>query len=279
MTTGEALKKAVTLLDGAQVPSAAVDARELLASLLLRPPLAILATPDTPLAREEEARFFALVRRRMAREPLQYILGSAPFMGQLFLTSPGVLIPRQDTEALCARAIALAKPRARVLDLCCGSGCLAVSLKLARPDTEVHAGDLAQEAVALTQENASRLGADISVRRGDLFDPFIGLRFDLVLSNPPYIPSGELPGLQAEVRFEPALALDGGADGLHVYRRILYRAGDFLAPGGSLLLEVGDRLAEPLAALVKDGWAAPRIHPDLAGLPRVLETQRTGGVE
>ena len=143
----------------------------------------------------------------------------------------------------------------------------------------MYAGDIAPEALDLSQENAARLGAAVDVRQGDLFVPFDGLCFDLILSNPPYIPTGELHSLQAEVRREPALALDGGPDGLAFYRRILAQAPRYLALGGSLLLELGDQQAEAVAALVPAGFESPRIHKDLGGLPRVLETRHLGGVK
>jgi len=272
MRAGEALRQATQRLAQVGVPDARHDARTLLGEVMGLAQLEVLSAQDRPLDAAGQARFFDLVARRAAREPLQYLLGRTCFMGHAFLVAPGVLIPRQDSEALAQRALALAGKGARVLDLCCGSGCLGISLKLARPDTEVFAGDIAPEAIRLTRDNAQRLGADIILRQGDLFAPFEGLRFDIIVCNPPYIPTGELPHLQAEVRHEPALALDGGPDGLAVYRRVLNRAARFLNPGGRLLLEMGDGQAGALRALVPRDFAPPRVHPDLSGLPRVLET-------
>ena len=278
MTIRQALDTAARKLSAAGVDSPLLDARLLLADLLDTPYLQLLTAQDTPLAEDVLARFSALVSRRAMREPLQYILGHAHFMGHAFLTAPDVLIPRQDTEALCERALAHVRPGSRVLDLCCGSGCLAISLKLAMPEARVCAGDLSPAAVALTARNARRLGADVDIRQGDLFAPFAGLRFDLILSNPPYIKTGDLEGLQREVQQEPVLALDGGPDGLMVYRRILMEAAHYLNPGGCLLLELGDGQAVEVGPLVPPGFSAPVIHQDLAGGDRVLETCLLQGV-
>ncbi|MGI6725638.1 MAG: peptide chain release factor N(5)-glutamine methyltransferase [Christensenellales bacterium] len=279
MRAGEALRRAAQRLAQAGVPDARHDARALLGEVMNLAPLEVLAAQDRPLDEAGQARFFDLVARRAAREPLQYLLGRAYFMGHAFAVAPGVLIPRQDSEALAQRALALAGKGARILDLCCGSGCLGISLKLARPDAEVHAGDIAPEAIRLTRDNALRLGADIRLRQGDLFAPFEGLKFDVIVCNPPYVPTDELPHLQAEVRYEPALALDGGPDGLAFYRRLLSCVACFLNPGGRLLLEAGDGQADALRALVPRGFAPPRVHPDLACLPRVLETGLPDSVE
>lgn len=281
MTVREALNIAYRQLEEAQVPQARLDARLLLGAVLQKPALDLVSAPDTPLSEGEQARFFAFAARRAAREPLQYILGQAAFMGHDFLSRPGVLIPRQDTETLCELAIlAIGQlmPGDRVLDLCCGSGCLAISLKLACPEAEVWAGDLSDEAIALAKDNAVLLNAQINLCQGDLFRPFSGLTFNLIVTNPPYIPTLELPNLQQEVRREPALALDGGTDGLHFYRRIFREAASYLAPGGSLLMELGDQQAEEVSRLCPAGFLRPVIHNDLSGLPRVLETRRVPGV-
>ena len=279
MTVKEALRKAAGLFLKAGVPDARLDARLLLAQVLGRPQLELLAAPDLPLNEAQAARYFELAARRAAREPLQYILGRADFMGHQFLVRPGVLIPRADTEILAQRAIALLKAGGSALDLCCGSGILGISLQKARPDARVYAGDVSGQAIDLTRDNARALGAEIDARQGDLFAPFIGLRFDLIVCNPPYIPSHELEGLQEEVRREPALALDGGADGLHFYRRVLSEAPGHLNPGGILLLELGDGQAEQVSALLSPGFTAPVVYRDLGGLPRALETRLLRGVD
>ena len=278
MTARQALQEARERLEAACVPDARLDARLLLAAVLDRPQLDVLATPQLPLNQAQAARFFEWVSRRAAREPLQYILGQAHFMGHAFTVRPGVLIPRSDSETLARLAIERAVPGCQALDLCCGSGALGISLKLARPDARVSACDISQQAVALTRENAQRLGAGLDLRLGDLFAPFSGQLFDLIVCNPPYVPVDELDTLQPEVRHEPPLALDGGADGLAFYQRIIAQAPAFLKPGGWLLLEVGDGQAKAVEGLLGPDFAPSRVHPDLAGLPRALETRRAGGV-
>ena len=279
MTVGEALATGTQRLETAGVPDGQLDARLLLAHLLNKNHLELLALHrDLALEPDLLAQYDALLARRAAREPLQYILGVAHFMGHAFVVRPGVLIPRQDSEPLALLAIGDCQPGQLALDLCCGSGCLGISLQLACPESQVYAGDISPEAITLTRRNADSLGANLDIRQGDLFAPFAGLLFDSILCNPPYIPEGQMPLLQAEVGHEPALALAAGVDGLDFYRRVLQEAPGFLRPGGLLLLELGDGQAEAVSALVGPSFEYPRIHLDLAGLPRVLETRRRGGV-
>lgn len=272
MTIREALAEGAALLSASGVPEGRLDAALLLEGLLGLPRLGLPPRLDEALGAEALARYRAALARRALREPLQYILGFAHFMGFEYLCRPGVLIPRADSEAMCVFAARNAKPGAKALDLCCGSGCLGLSLKKKRPDVGVTLSDVSPLACALTRENARRLGAEARVAEGDFLRPFPGERFDLILCNPPYIPAGELAGLQAEVGFEPALALDGGADGLAFYRRLAREAAGFLTPGGILLMETGDGQAEAAAALFVPPFAPPLVHRDTAGSPRFLET-------
>ena len=278
MTRSQALLEAAVRLMEAGVPDARLDAEWLLAEALCLPRLEMLVDRDRETDIAALSRFFDNVSRRATREPLQYILGEAAFMGHDFSVEPGVLIPRADTETLLLRALEKAGPGVLALDLCCGSGCLGISLKLARKDVRVILSDLSQTAVQISQKNAARLGADVEVRRGDLFQPLSGLAFDLILVNPPYIPRGDLKGLQPEVLREPPLALDGGEDGLLFYRRLMQEAPAFLTPGGYLLMELGDGQAESVSALVPDFFAEPSVFPDLTGRPRVLETSKVKDV-
>ncbi|MGI6687919.1 MAG: peptide chain release factor N(5)-glutamine methyltransferase [Christensenellales bacterium] len=273
MTIAQALNGAYLQLQEARVPDFKLDAQWLLADLLGVKRLALTLMGDSLLDESRQAAYADLIARRARREPLQYILGTAEFMGHRFFVRPGVLIPRSDTETLAQMVIRRVKPGNRVLDLCCGSGCLAIAIKMACPEARVWASDLSEEAVSLTRENARRLGAEITVAQGDLFAPLRGHRFDLIVSNPPYIPAADLPGLQAEVGFEPAMALDGGEDGLRFYRAILAQAPHFLIPGGWLMVEVGDGQAEALSGLLPPGFTPWRITHDLSGLPRAAETR------
>ena len=278
MTAREAINQAQARLDAAGVPDAVLACEWLLSDILHIPRLQLKANLGTYLSPEALEMFNSQAARLMAREPLQYIQGKASFMGHEFIVRPPVLIPRADTETLCEQALRQVKPGFRVLDLCCGSGCLGIAVKLSYPACDVWASDVSPEAVALTRENAQRLGAEIQAVRGDLFEPLSGLMFDLVLCNPPYIKTDDLPHLQPEVLKEPALALDGGPDGLHFYRRVLREIGAFLVPGGSLLFEVGDGQMEDVAALLTGVFLPPAKINDLTGRPRVLETRRLPGV-
>ena len=275
MTIREALRSAEKILLDAGVPDARLDAEYLLAGVLDAPRLLVCASGETPLSAARTDAFFALIGRRAGREPLQYILGTQPFMGYSFCVDERALIPRQDTETLMEQALLLAPESGDALDLCTGSGVLAVTLKKLLPALRVTAADISADALALARLNAERLGADVDFRHGDLFAPVPGERFALILCNPPYIPTGELDGLQEEVRREPALALDGGPDGLSFYRRIAREAPAHLTDGGRLLLEIGSTQGEAVSALLREaGFAQVRVQRDLAGLDRVVTARR-----
>jgi release factor glutamine methyltransferase len=191
-----------------------------------------------------------MVARRARREPLQHILGTQEFMGLEFAVTPAVLVPRHDTEVLVTEASKLAAPAARILDIGVGSGCIAVALAASLPQAEVWGVDKSPEALALAGRNAALHGVRVTLFEGSLFEPFPDQRFDLIVSNPPYIPTGDLENLQPEVRdFEPRSALDGGADGLDFYRLIIPAAPDHLSLDGWLLFEVGIGQAEAVQAL------------------------------
>ena len=271
MTVREALRKSADRLAQAGVPDARLDAEYLLAELLHTDRLHLIADSGASLSDAHLNAYEQWLARRERREPLQYILGTQPFMGCMLAVSPAALIPRADTECLCEAALAVLKPGMRVLDLCTGTGALAIALKKHCPGAEVCASDLSEDALALAGENADRNGTDVRFFAGDLFTPLHGERFDLIVSNPPYIPRGELPGLQAEVRFEPDMALDGGEDGLDFYRRIAAETPGYLNPGGWLMLEIGSTQAQDVSRLLQEhGFSEIKILPDLAGLDRVV---------
>ena len=228
------------------------------------------ALPDDVLTR-----FNALVSRRLTRQPLQYLLHTQPFLGRDFYVDERVLIPRPETELLAERAIAALRehPHPIALDLCCGSGALAVSMALEVPGAQVHAADLSPDALAVTAKNAALLGASIVLHQGDLFAAVPEIAFDVIVSNPPYIPSADCLTLQEEVRREPMMALDGGTDGLNFYRRIAADAPKFLLPGGVLLLEVGFDQAEAVMALLAD-FADVQAHEDYQHIPRMIEARK-----
>ena len=273
-TVGEALRWAAERLAAAGVPEPRLDAEYLLAEALGVKRLPMLADKGRALTDREAAAFEQALSRRAAREPLQYILGSQSFMGFPFRTDPRALIPRNDTEALCEEALRHLRPGDRALDLCTGSGALAVSLKKLCPGARVVASDLSADALALARENADALGAEVEFRQGDLFAPVAGERFQLVVSNPPYVPETLRGRLQAEVEREPALALFAGPDGLRFYRRIAREAPGHLAPRGRLILEIGDGQGDAVSALLEKEFEEIRVLNDLSGLPRVISAVR-----
>ena len=273
MTVREILRAAAARLERAGVPDARLDAEYLLAEIMHTDRLRLIADGGAQLTDAQSDAYEKWLARRERREPLQYILGTQPFMGCMLAVSPAALIPRADTECLCEAALAALKPGMRVLDLCTGTGALAIALKKHCPEAEVCASDLSEGALALAKTNAADNDADIRFFSGDLFAPLRNERFDLIVSNPPYIPRGELAGLQAEVRYEPGMALDGGMDGLDFYRRIAAEAPEHLNPGGWLMLEIGSTQGYDVTELLRQsGFKDIKIQPDLAGLDRVVQS-------
>lgn len=202
--------------------------------------------------------------------PLQYATLSTQFMGLDFMTAPNVLIPRNETEVLVEMAIKHAgdKPM-RVLDLCCGSGCIGISLKYYCRNAHVTLGDISEDALNLTAKNAEAIGVKVDIIKTDMFDNLTGA-FDLILSNPPYIPTAVIPTLSAQVRHEPSLALDGREDGLHYYRIIKAEYRRFLKPGGVMLLEIGHDQGKSLVSLFGGG----QVFKDYQGRDRIIKLEK-----
>ena len=265
------IRETAALFHEAGIPDPAWDSALLLAHITGRPALNLRLDMDTPLDNATLARFYALRDQRLRRVPLQYLLHEQSFMGHTFYVDDRVLIPRPETELLTELAIAELQQRSTALDLCCGSGCIGISMALAVPSAEVHAVDLSTGALEVTRRNAGALGAKITLHQGDLFAAVEGLRFDLIISNPPYIPTEDCRVLQAEVMQEPDMALDGGADGYDFYRRIAQAAPAHLTGSGVVLLEVGYDQAEGVADLMRSaGFREISIHNDLQGIPRMV---------
>lgn len=277
MTPRELLKLLAAEMSAADVPDADVDAQLLLSHVTGQNPLNLRLDSWSQVSLDDEAAFRSLCQKRMTRTPLQYLTGVQSFLGRDFHVDERVLIPRPETELLAERAIALLKEETfppKVLDMCCGSGCLAVSLALGDPRAEVHAADLSEGALAVTALNAKRLGAKVTLHQGDLFDALPIMRFALIVSNPPYIPAADCLALQEEVLREPMMALDGGADGFDFYRRIAMDAPWFLNPGGTLLMEVGFDQAERVMALCQEAGLTPvAIHEDYQHIARMVEAR------
>jgi release factor glutamine methyltransferase len=260
----------------------AVDAPRLTAEVLLAHALScdrvrLYLDFDKPLGEPELARFRELVRRRAEGEPTAYLTGKREFFGRPFRVDARVLVPRPETELLVEAALAALPEGGRVLDLCTGSGCVAISLALAGKGARVSATDASADALALARENAAALGAEVDLAAGDLWAAVQGAEpFDVIVSNPPYVPTGELDSLQREVRREPRLALDGGPDGLAALRRIVEGAPARLRPGGILCLEMHESHLETLPALCRSVGLQAVARRDLAGLPRLVVASLAG---
>ena len=280
MTPRELLRALAAEMTAAGVPDADVDAALLLSHVTHQPPLNLRLDSWSQVSPADEAAFRDLCEKRKTRTPLQYLTGVQSFLGRDFHVDERVLIPRPETELLAERAIQMLREEKyppKALDLCCGSGCLAVSMALGDPRAEVHAADLSEGALAVTALNAERLGAKVTLHQGDLFDALPNTdasRVNLIVSNPPYIPAADCLSLQEEVRREPMMALDGGADGLDFYRRIALDAPWFLHFGGTLLMEVGFDQAERVMALCQEAGLTPvAIHEDYQHIPRIVEAR------
>ena len=259
------------------IESPRLDAELLLSKALGATRIQLIVDAKRPLSPDELSRMRDLVKRRRTREPVAYILGEREFYGRMFRVDARVLVPRPDTETLVD--VALARTRAvslsmRALDLCTGSGCVAITLARERPTASVFATDVSADALDVARDNALRLGAyNVALRRGDLFaavDP--ERRFDVVTANPPYIAAGEILSLAPEIReHEPRLALEAGDDGLSVLRRVVAEAPAHLAPGGLLAVEVGAGEAPDVARLFgAAGFVAIEVQRDHGRIERVV---------
>jgi release factor glutamine methyltransferase len=260
-------------LAGKGVENPRLEAEWMLCEALSLDRVGLYLNFDKPLSESELAAYRGMVARRGKREPLQYILGSQEFMGLDFQVSPAVLIPRHDTEVLVSEGIKRGEAARSILDIGAGSGCVAIALAKALTGAEVCAVDISGEALAVARDNAQKNDAPVQFFQGSLLEPFAGRRFDMILSNPPYIPKAELATLQQEVRaFEPLGALDGGADGLDFYRAIVARAPEHLSAGGWLLFEVGAGQAPDVLALLQSGGLSAESFTalDPAGIERVV---------
>lgn len=258
-----------------------IDAPRLTAEILLGHVLNLTRVKlfmdlDRPLAKEELATYRALIQRRLGFEPTQYLVGFKEFYGRRFSVDARVLIPRSETELL-VEGVLQAIPKdapARVLDLCTGSGCIAISIAAERPLASVWATDVSPDALAVAKQNAEALGVDgrVTFFQGNLFEPVpTDATFDVIVSNPPYVRLDELPTLQKEVQKEPKLALDGGVDGLVVIRPLVAAAMPRLKAGGTLALEISDDQGAAVKTLLDAAGAVDtRIVKDLARLDRMV---------
>ena len=273
MTPRELIRMTAEDFRNSGIPDPENDAALLLSYLTGRPVLELRLDTDSLLDSSLVSSYRSLANKRLNRIPLQYLVQEAPFCGRLFKVDSRVLIPRPETELLCEWALEILKdiPSPRVLDLCCGSGCIGLTVSAERPDAIVTLSDLSEDALNVSAVNAVRIAPSVSIRRSDLFEGLSDLSFDLIVSNPPYIPSCECGQLQPEVLKEPRIALDGGPDGCDLYRRIIRSAGSVLVPGGKLLMEMGINESDYLATLLCDqGYRDIEVRTDYAGIDRMI---------
>jgi release factor glutamine methyltransferase len=275
MTIRETLTEASARLSAAGIDTPSLDASLLLAETLGANRTGLILACNEPLSGEGYRRFGQLLDRRLSGEPVAYILGRKEFRGLDFKVSPAVLIPRPDTETLVEAALKTVSDT--VLDLCTGSGAVAIALKHERPALAVSASDISPEALEVARQNTVN-AEPVTFIESDLFAAFPTLpqgaaprRFGMIVSNPPYVPSAVIPTLSREVRSEPRLALDGGNDGLDLIRRIISEAREFLVPGGLLLLEADPGQMETIGSILAvQGYTGIQTFRDLSQRSRVI---------
>ena len=276
LTYREAARRWGESLQAAGVPEAALQAQQLLWYVCGMTPADWLMRREDTMPAEEWERYCELAEKRLARVPLQHLTGEQEFMGLPFRVTPDVLIPRQDTEHLVEEALACCEGR-RVLDMCTGSGCIAISIARLGKPASVTGADISEAALAVAGDNAARLGADVVWVKSDMFAGIDG-EFDVIVSNPPYIPPEQIEGLEPEVKdHEPRLALYGGEDGLDYYRTLVTEGAKHLRPaadgeeGGILIVEIGFDQGVSVPALFREaGFTGVRVRKDYAGLDRVV---------
>lgn len=274
-TYEECMKECVQQLTEQHIDNAYGDAWALLSLVTGWNRAEYLMKQKLPMDDIQQERFQQLIARRAQHIPLQYITGVQHFYGYEFKVTPDVLIPRYDTEILIEKILETKQPFKKVLDLCTGSGCIAITLAKELQTTSCVAVDISMEALQVANENAKNLDASVTFLYGDLYEPVkenqLG-NFDLIVSNPPYIPSAVCEELMEEVRVhEPRLALDGKEDGLFFYRKIITDAGAYLKNEGYLFLEIGYDQGLPVKEMLREqGFQEVAIHQDLAGLDRVV---------
>ncbi len=283
MTYKELIQAGTAMLEQNSIDDAAFDARELLYGVSGFSRNSLMLRESEPAPPEQEAAYLEWITRRCAHEPLQYILGEWEFYGLPFSVGEGVLIPRPETELIVDQVLEYVSNECagqdliRVLDLCAGSGCIGQTICHELQNVEVYALEKSEKAYPYLLKNADALslGKRYHPMHGDLFDGPQDLpEFDIIVSNPPYIITEELPGLQKEVQQEPSMALDGGADGLIFYRAIADLWLPLLKSGGLMVVECGEEQGEDIASILQTGSDLTKIYEDYAGLTRGVSLLR-----
>ncbi|MBQ8662310.1 MAG: peptide chain release factor N(5)-glutamine methyltransferase [Eubacterium sp.] len=279
MTYRELCQFATQQMSSAQIENASVDAWLLLEAVCQINRSFFLVHGDEHVPCEQEDAYLDLLKKRCTHIPLQYLIGEQEFMGIPFKVTPDVLIPRQDTESLVEEALKYLKPGQKVLDMCTGSGCIAISLKSFVPEAEVTAVDVSEGALAVAKENSEKNELPVTLIHSDLFCQ-VSDKYDMIVSNPPYIPSAVIATLMPEVRdHEPMQALDGTEDGLYFYEKITRDSILFLKEGGMLLYEIGHDQGQAVSEMMTAaGYVNVRVIQDLAGLDRVVVGRRKENV-
>lgn len=272
MTYREAVEFGTKCLTDAGVPDAALDAWYLLQMVCKIERSYYYVHGEEDITQDAQKEYEIAVQKRAEHIPLQYIIGEQEFMGLRFKVNSNVLIPRQDTETLVEQVLKIVKPGMKVLDLCTGSGCVLISVLKNAPELTGMGSDISKTALLVAKENAKLHEVDAEWVRSDLSDN-ITETFDVIMANPPYIPTGEILSLMPEVRdFEPENALDGGADGLDFYRKIAGQVKDYLNPGGYVYMEIGYDQGEAVSELMRNaGFTEVEVIKDLARNDRVVK--------
>ena len=272
MTYREAVEFGTKCLTDAGVPDAALDAWYLLQMVCKIERSYYYVHGEEDITQDAQKEYEIAVQKRAEHIPLQYIIGEQEFMGLRFKVNSNVLIPRQDTETLVEQVLKIVKPGMKVLDLCTGSGCVLISVLKNAPELTGMGSDISKTALLVAKENAKLHEVGAEWVRSDLFDN-ITETFDVIMANPPYIPTGEILSLMPEVRdFEPENALDGGADGLDFYRKIAGQVKDYLNPGGYVYMEIGYDQGEAVSELMRNaGFTEVEVIKDLARNDRVVK--------
>jgi len=272
----ESLAKAAAILAANGIAEPRREAASLVMLATGKEKIFLFAHSDYELTELETSKFESLLDRRAAREPLQYISGVQEFYGLEFEVTPDVLIPRPETELLVEHAIELLKPRAsqRFCEIGVGSGCISISILHHLPGATAIGMDVSTSAITVARRNSEKLGIGdrLQIIESDLFENSGEDRFDMIVSNPPYVPSADLEGLQPEVRdFEPHIALSDGHDGLSIISRIVEQSPRSLVSGGFLLMEIGINQSPLVVEMFESGiWRVPELFPDLQGIPRLV---------
>ena len=277
MTIKEILTKGMIILKGSNIDSPKLKARLLLQYILKKPRQYLIVYDNKEIEKKEQWEYFVNIEKLAKGVPLQHITHSQEFMKMDFYVDENVLIPRPDTEILVEEVIKIASKmsKPKILDLCTGSGAIAISIAKNVPEAEVHAIDISPKALEIAKKNAKNLGAKVKFTKSNLFEKLNKTKFDIIVSNPPYIKRDDIKYLSQEVKNEPGLALDGGIDGLDFYRKIAKQAIDYLKFESYLCLEIGYDQKDDVIEIInqQENYSRTYSKKDLGGNDRIIVTQ------